>query len=274
VKIISLESRDILPAQTEEVKEALEEGIILLDGAMIESFSSDKTGVLLHCRKVALDQNTPPGVLRPLPLSGTDFTLNVDAVIPAIGQSAEVSALAETVETEGNLVKVNEQKECSQQGYFAGGDLTSMNRFVSEAISAGQRGAISISAYLCDETTKKQVIGTENRRVSFDEINTFYFPHAYRIKNKKLSILERLNGFEEVRTELKQEEIASESMRCFNCGSCQKCDNCFYYCPDMAVQRNSSQNEAYVILDQYCKGCGLCVEECPRGAITLKEERR
>ena len=59
-----------------------------------------------------------------------------------------------------------------------------------------------------------------------------------------------------------------EAHRCFNCGVCTGCDNCLVFCPDVAIRKNRSP-DAYAVLDQYCKGCGICARECPRHVITM-----
>ena len=58
--------------------------------------------------------------------------------------------------------------------------------------------------------------------------------------------------------------------RCFTCGHCVGCDNCFIFCPDMAVSRVDG---GYRISTDHCKGCGLCIEECPRGSLHMVSER-
>ena len=60
-------------------------------------------------------------------------------------------------------------------------------------------------------------------------------------------------------------------MMCFSCGTCTHCDNCVTYCPDLAVQR---AGDGYTVLTDYCKGCGVCVKECPTGSMTMQEELR
>ena len=67
------------------------------------------------------------------------------------------------------------------------------------------------------------------------------------------------------------EQALTESERCFSCGTCTHCDNCVVYCPDMAVKR---VDNGYAVLTDYCKGCGLCVKECPTGSMTMQEELR
>ena len=86
--------------------------------------------------------------------------------------------------------------------------------------------------------------------------NTFYHPRASRVAES--------NG-------LCADEALAESARCFSCGRCTLCDNCFRSCPDMAVRRVAG---GYEIAPEYCKGCGLCVQECPTGSLAMREEWR
>jgi Pyruvate/2-oxoacid:ferredoxin oxidoreductase delta subunit len=75
----------------------------------------------------------------------------------------------------------------------------------------------------------------------------------------------------EVQLGLEIEQALAESERCFSCGTCTHCDNCVVYCPDMAVKRVAN---GYTVLTDFCKGCGLCVKECPTGSMTMQEELR
>ena len=67
------------------------------------------------------------------------------------------------------------------------------------------------------------------------------------------------------------EQALAESERCFSCGTCIQCDNCVVYCPDMAVK---PVGQGYTVLTDYCKGCGMCVKECPTGSMAMQEEMR
>ena len=60
--------------------------------------------------------------------------------------------------------------------------------------------------------------------------------------------------------------LGTESGRCLSCGSCFFCDNCYIACPDSAIVKS---NGTYFVNGDYCKGCGICAEECPTGAITM-----
>ena len=68
----------------------------------------------------------------------------------------------------------------------------------------------------------------------------------------------------------KPRRIAS-ARRCFQCGTCTFCMRCYDYCPDLAIQMNGKAKERAIDYD-HCKGCGICAEECPRGAISWVHE--
>jgi Pyruvate/2-oxoacid:ferredoxin oxidoreductase delta subunit len=84
-------------------------------------------------------------------------------------------------------------------------------------------------------------------------------------------VAERLASGLEVQLGLELEQALAEAGRCFSCGTCTNCDNCFHYCPDLAIRRIGG---GYEVLTDYCKGCGMCVKECPTGSITMREEIR
>ena len=104
-----------------------------------------------------------------------------------------------------------------------------------------------------------------------DEIATWYHPKRRRAEPGRLPVEQRLANGDEVQLALSPEEVQSEAARCFSCGSCTSCDNCFQFCPDLAVTHGV---EGYAVLADYCKGCGLCVRECPTGSMVLREELR
>ena len=107
--------------------------------------------------------------------------------------------------------------------------------------------------------------------VSLASINTYYHPRRERAQTQLLDAQERLARDVEVQLGLELEQALTESERCFSCGTCTHCDNCVVYCPDMAVKRVAN---GYTVLTDYCKGCGLCVKECPTGSMTMQEELR
>jgi 2-oxoacid:acceptor oxidoreductase delta subunit (pyruvate/2-ketoisovalerate family) len=115
------------------------------------------------------------------------------------------------------------------------------------------------------------VAGNAAAALPLSAINTFYHPHAERAACAHLRPAARLHGHAEVQLGLETQQALAEAARCFSCGRCISCDNCYYYCPDMAISRVSG---GYAVAEDYCKGCGLCVEECPTGSIAMREERK
>jgi NADPH-dependent glutamate synthase beta subunit-like oxidoreductase/Pyruvate/2-oxoacid:ferredoxin oxidoreductase delta subunit len=130
-----------------------------------------------------------------------------------------------------------------------------------------------------------------SRLVRYGDINTDYFQFSPRLTQPRLLKAERARSFAEIDLKISAGIAMREAERCFNCGICNECDNCRLFCPDLAVVRDLGQPPAsrvggravdilnaappprgrYIDYD-YCKGCGICVVECPRNAMTLQEE--
>ena len=91
--------------------------------------------------------------------------------------------------------------------------------------------------------------------VRFEELNLAYFEKTSRVIPSFIS-----NTFS------KQQALIS-ARRCFNCGTCTFCYKCYDFCPDLAIHMDSDAKYREIDYD-HCKGCGICVEECPRGAIS------
>jgi Pyruvate/2-oxoacid:ferredoxin oxidoreductase delta subunit len=92
----------------------------------------------------------------------------------------------------------------------------------------------------------------------------------------QLDPIRRQGTFDEVVTGLDESNALFEARRCLSCGNCFSCDNCYGVCPDNAVLKLSGAPDAnvngYEIDLDYCKGCGMCVAECPCGAIRMEPE--
>ena len=88
----------------------------------------------------------------------------------------------------------------------------------------------------------------------------------------QLETARRRSTFEEVVLGLDETNALFEARRCMSCGTCFSCDNCYGVCPDNAVLKLGKPGEVYAIDLDYCKGCGICVQECPSGAIEMVPE--
>jgi NADPH-dependent glutamate synthase beta subunit-like oxidoreductase/ferredoxin len=273
VTILSLEPAAQMPAQHEEVAEALEEGVELVDGAMLKEVKPNNGGgLVLHCVRVRFEPGAMRGRFTVHPIADSEFTLFADAVLPSIGQDPELAALADSLTVDGGLLTVDARRQsASLPNVWAGGDATSMARFVTEAIGMGKRAAIDIDRALSGRELPLNGDAAPLGPALLGSIATYYHPKKERVAELRRPAAERLHGGIEVQLGLELEEALSEAGRCFSCGTCTQCDNCFQYCPDLAIVRVEG---GYSVLTDYCKGCGICVKECPTGSMTMREELR
>lgn len=177
---------------------------------------------------------------------------------------------------------------------FLGGDPVNERRTVVHAIASGKEAAVAIDAELrgvaADELWSPLRVGRrgavsmnkwargdrtarQNHVVAYDELNTSYFQYLERRERPCITREERRVSFDEVKMRISGSLALKEAERCFHCGLCDQCDNCSLFCPDVAVKRD--QREGTREIDYaFCKGCGVCVSECPRNAMLLTEEPR
>lgn len=252
-----------MPAIKEEVADAIEEGVRMVFLATPVKIATDKNGNnAVQFIRMMLGEPDEKGRRRPEPVKGSEFKMEADLVIIAIGEEADLSFLPTGVKLSESGINIGGMR------LYGSGDAVTGAGTVAAAIGSGRRVARAVIGDL-----QKQVVEPETSRgsVPFDDINTAYFSHQPTIKFTKLPMKERLSGFVEVNRGITLTEGIEESGRCFSCGACRQCDNCFIFCPDLAIKK---KNGDYEINLDYCKGCGVCCEECPVGRITLVEEER
>ncbi len=271
VTIMALESRAQMPAQPDEIAEALEEGVTLVDGAMLRAVDDTGKGSLaLACVRVRFEPGARRGDFTVIPVHGSEFALAANAVVTSIGQDPDLAPLHAALDTDGALVKVDHGQATSAPLVYAGGDVASLARFVTEAIGMGKRAAREIDRALAGDGAGASPEVAEPV-VAPASINTFYHSPRARSPERRRDAASRLASGDEVQLGFELDEAVAEADRCFSCGTCIHCDNCVHYCPDLAVKRDG---DGYVVLTDYCKGCGICVRECPTGSMRMVEEQR
>ncbi len=199
--------------------------------------------------------------------------LDADCLILALGQETDVSLLSgvDGVEVDDGVVSVDAQMMTGAAGIFAGGDMVRAERTVTVAIGHGRRAARNIDAWLRDGEARAPA---ELHPAEFDALNTWYYSDAPKTVRPELDAVRRTSTFDEVVGGLTADNALFEARRCLSCGSCLACDNCYGVCPDNAVIKlEPGGSYRYEIDLDYCKGCGLCAQECPCGAIEMVPER-
>jgi NADPH-dependent glutamate synthase beta subunit-like oxidoreductase len=261
--IVYRRTRDRMPAHESELEEALEEGVLVKWLSTIKRADAGK----LMVERMELDDT---GFPQP---TGELDELEADSLVLALGQETDLSLVdgVSGIELQDGVVKVGPNMMTGHSGIFAGGDMVPAERTVTTAIGHGKQAARHIDAWLrSSEATPEPVLSSAD----FDRLNTWYYSDAPRQVRPRLETIRRQSTFEEVVEGLGTSDALFEARRCMSCGSCFACDNCFGVCPDNAVIKlDPAGAYAYEFDYDFCKGCGLCVAECPCGAIEMVPER-
>ena len=258
--IVYRRTREKMPAHDFEVEEALQEGVQMKWLTTVKEAGEAS----LMVEKMALDEN---GFPQP---TGEFETIEADSLVLALGQDVDLGLLAAVagLTFDNGSVQVDAGMMTGHAGIFAGGDMVAGERTVTVAIGHGKKAARHIDAWLRGETHAPP---PKHELATFDKLNTWYYLDAPKTVQPVLDIIRRQGTFEEVLGGLDEGNALFEARRCLSCGNCFECDNCYGVCPDNAVIKLGPGNRFRFNYD-YCKGCGICVAECPCGAIRTEPE--
>ena len=262
--------RGVMPAISREVGMALEEGVRIHPGRRIGRLILREERVvgveLVHALK-EIEGQTP--VHRAF--EGTETVLEADAVIPAVGQEVDPAGIARLLRNRTVLPVLATGQVEGETRIFAGGDACPGGGIVSHAVGSGHHGARMIDALLRKKELSPKTPPTP---IPYSSLNRVYFERhpAFALQEAPP---EARDGFSEIETTGPLPLLRQEADRCFSCGHCLECDNCWTLCPDGAVLKTGGRSDLpvpYVFDYDYCKGCGLCARECPSGHIRMVPE--
>jgi len=259
--VVYRRTKDRMPAHESEVREAEDEGVLFRWLTTITQVDEGS----LTVERMELDES---GFPQP---TGEVEGLTADSLVLAMGQDTDLSLVdgLSGVAVSDGVVVVDETMMTGHPGVFAGGDMVPGERSVTVGVGHGKRAAENIDAWLSG-VVPEPVQPCE--LAEFAMLNTWYYSDAPRTHRPLLESVRRQSTFEEVVQGLDETNALYEARRCMSCGNCFSCDNCFGICPDNAVIKLGQPGEKYLIDLDYCKGCGLCVSECPAGAIEMFPE--
>jgi NADPH-dependent glutamate synthase beta subunit-like oxidoreductase len=263
--IVYRRTRDKAPAHDFEIEEALQEGVMVKWLSTIKQAGMGDDNRQITIEKMALDDK---GFPQP---TGEFETLEADSVVLALGQDVDLGLLNGVPGldvTRDGVVKVGTDLMTGHPGIFAGGDMVPAERNVTVAVGHGKKAARNIDAWLRGETYAPP---PKHEIALFEKLNPWYYADAPKTVRPMLDIIRRQSTFEEVQGGLDESTALFEARRCLSCGNCFECDNCYGVCPDNAVIKLGPGKRFQFNYD-YCKGCGMCVAECPCGAIKMDAE--
>ncbi|MCJ7784943.1 MAG: NAD(P)-binding protein, partial [Desulfobacterales bacterium] len=287
-------TRAEMPAIQDEIHEAEQEGVrfeFLLQPVKISLLKNNKIKVKFQrMRMRGRDQSNRP---KAIPVKGAYVTLEADGLVKAVGEGVDLLGIPETL-CKNSLIDVSPSLTTPHPKFFAGGDAVDQPRTIVTAIGAGKRAAIAIDLYLRghnhDDVFSKIRVGNKGALsmeaylsirkggngsepkevISYPQLNTLYFEHSQRVEMSKLGGRKALKDFSEVNLGFTSDEARISASRCFSCGACNYCYNCYFFCPEGVVSLDPQHRIRTVDLEHY-KGCGTCAKVYPRNGILMKE---
>jgi NADPH-dependent glutamate synthase beta subunit-like oxidoreductase len=258
-----------MPCVPEDLHDMLEEGVELIHGKAVTAvLGNGKVEALqLHPAKFSGAINASPITINK-DVAAEKFA--VDNVIIAVGQHASLAWLPAEFKTERGSIKIDRFGRLGDTNFFAAGDIVQLGSgqplMVVNAVGDGKRVAFNLDKALRGEALEPRTIAIDVI-VDLNRMNMTYFPHFPRVKQDMLNPTSRKKTQDEVILAFTEEQAVEEAGRCFSCGTCNACDNCYLVCPEPCIARSDRSNGLYKILVDYCKGCRVCIEECPTGCL-------
>lgn len=258
-----------MPCVPEDFHDMMEEGVELIHGrAMTAVLGNGKVEALqLYPAKFSGAINASPITINK-DVAAEKFA--VDNVIIAVGQHASLAWLPAEFKNERGTIKVDRFGRLGDTNFFAAGDIVQLGSgqplMVVNAVGDGKRVAFNLDKALRGENLEPRKIAIDVI-VDLNRMNMTYFPHFPRVQQGMLNPTSRKKTQDEVILAFTEEQAVEEAGRCFSCGTCNACDNCYLVCPEPCIARSDRSNGLYKILVDYCKGCRVCIEECPTGCL-------
>jgi len=294
VIILYRRSREEMPALPHEVELAEKDGVkfyfLVAPKQIIGKNGKVKA---IECLRMRLGEPDESGRRRPVPISFSEHQYEVDMVIPALGQIAEVSCIPPELwdkESRAPSMKVDPLTlETKIHGVFAGGDVATGPASIIEAVGAGKRATVSIHLYLTGQDLRSgrdEDIEETTWVKNWGSVNKKERRYEPPIEKPHLSFEEAAKYLEKIKR-----KAMFEAFRCLSCGPCAEClanidlcegdkavvneslcigcNVCAVVCPFGAIKKN--ENGVAQVNEDLCKGCGICAARCPERAITMKK---
>ncbi len=217
VHIIYRRSKEQMPATEEEIDETMSEGVDFMFLNNPKKVTEVDGKARIECVKMELGEPDASGRRRPIPIEGSEFNIDVDYMIYAIGQRSKVPKEFQlNTDKWGNIVCDTETMKCEKEGIFAGGDVVLGPSSVIEAVQTGRLASMAIDEYLGGDGNIIQELYIP------EEANPYIgreekFGYRERAEIKTLPIEKRIDNFDQVEYNYKKDVVKCEAGRCLKC---------------------------------------------------------
>ncbi len=257
VRILYRRTAEEMTAVADEVEEAINEGVsieFLTQPVEILGGGGRVTGI--RCQRMRLGDVGADGRRRPEPIPGSEYDIEADHVVMAIGQrpnSAVLGIQGLDIDSDEAVIGADPLTlETSVPGIFAGGDCVTGPNNVVEAVAAGLRAAVSIDRFLRGRNLRKGRDLEKPKPIDVD-VREREASYLKRARMPSIPPHKRKGKFEEIALGLPSDVGPREAERCLNCALCSECLQCERVCEVGAVVHNDKAQEvelgAAVVID-------------------------
>ncbi|RJP86298.1 MAG: 4Fe-4S ferredoxin [Desulfobacteraceae bacterium] len=280
-------TRKEMPADVEEVEQAEEEGVqfsFLTVPLAVVGSNDQTTG--LKCLRAELVAQPGSSRMSPVPIEGSDFIIDADVIIAAVGQKVDSECMREVTDlkwTRRNTIDAGKiTMETSIPGIFAGGDAVTGPATVIEAIGGGKLAAEAIHRYLSGiPQPKLPAVPFRRSREVFLPVPAATKMVLERPEMPLLNLERRRTTFQQVELGYSENTVREEARRCLRCDICRRCGECVATCRDKmkidALQLGYMDFDHPVATDfrktrDRCIFCGACANQCSSGAMKIENK--
>jgi formate dehydrogenase major subunit len=292
VRVLYRRTRKEMPANETEIAEAEHEGVkmdfLVAPVRVLRGENGRVAG--MECIRMELGEPDQSGRRSPRPVRGSEFLVDCDFVLAAIGQATRVQELVdgrvpnflpfgESLSlTRWQTVEVNERTfETTVDGVFSGGDVVTGAATAIEAIAAGRKAAWAIDRYVATGRAEPEPVEVYSRKDAYHKVEASDLPPGSPGARRSMPVLppaERALSFAEVETGYSREDLRREAARCLECGctalfTCDLRRHATEYGADVqtfmgeAVEHSVDRRHPLLVLDpNKCVLCGRCVRIC------------